>query len=38
MIRKLKYAAASVVVALAAVVGMILFDYDVLDEWADEEN
>jgi hypothetical protein len=35
---RLKYLAGSVVVAIAWVIGMVLFDYDMIDEWADEDS
>jgi hypothetical protein len=38
MINKLKYAAASVVVGVAWVIGMVLFDYDMVDEWSENED
>jgi hypothetical protein len=34
---KIRYALGSIVVALAWVLGMVLFDYDMIDEWADED-
>lgn len=34
--KKIKYALASVVVGVAWVVGMVLFDYDLVDEWAED--
>lgn len=37
MTRRIKYALGSVVVAVAWVIGMVLFDYDMVDEWADED-
>jgi hypothetical protein len=33
---KIKYLAGSVVVAIAWVIGMVLFDYDMIDEWAED--
>ena len=38
MTQKIKYALASVVVGVAWIVGMVIFDYDLVDEWADENS
>lgn len=35
--KKIKYALASVVVGIAWVLGMVLFDYDMTDDWANGE-
>lgn len=35
---KIKYALGTVVVAVAWVLGMVLFDYDMTDEWAENED